>query len=244
MSQERTEAVVLRGIDFSESSRIVTFLTPHRGRLACMAKGARRAKSGVAASLDSLNRVEIVYYWKDGRNVQQLGEASLVTSYAKTKKNLEKSTFAALPAELALNLAHENEPSEALYESFVHGLESLDTWDGDARTHCAWQVLQLLTAAGFAPALTHCGGCGLSISRAAGFAYASGATCGNCPADVRLSQPLWAQYKAFEHAPFCPGFELEPNGLRLLVRFASHHLERELRCMRVIEEMIGAPNLN
>ena len=69
---------VLRGVDFSETSRIVTFLTPGRGRLACLAKGARRRRSPFQAMLDTLNRDEIVYYWKDGREVQQLGEAALL----------------------------------------------------------------------------------------------------------------------------------------------------------------------
>lgn len=244
MSQERTEAVVLRGTDFSETSRIVTLLTPGRGRFACMAKGARRAKSGVAASLDSLNRVEIVYYWKDGRQVQQLGEACLLSGYPKTKKDLDKSTFSALPVELALNIAHENEPSEELYEAFVQGFESFENWDGDVPTHSAWQVHQLLAAAGFAPMLTHCGGCGKALDRAAGFAFASGAVCLNCPSDTAMPQALWAQLKAFEQAETCPRFVLSPSGLQLLVRYASHQLEREIRCMRVIEEMTGAPNPN
>lgn len=244
MSQERTEAVVLRGVDFSETSRIVTFLTPGRGRVACMAKGARRPRSGVAAALDTLNRVEIVYYWKDGRQVQQLGEASLLTSYPKTKKDLEKSAYAAFPVELALNLAHENEPSEDFYALFVRGLDGLEGWDGDVRTHCAWQVHQLLIAAGFAPALRHCGHCGRALARAAGFANASGAACADCPSDTHLSQALWAQLKASERAEACPAFVLEPSGLRLLARYASHQLERELRSMRVIEQMVGAPHPN
>lgn len=234
----------MRGVDFSETSRIVTLLTPDRGRFACMAKGARRSKSGVAASLDSLNRIEIIYYWKDGREVQQMGEASLRMGYPRTKNDLEKSTFAALPAELVLNLARENEPSEDLYDTFVRGLESMEDWDGDVRTHCAWQSHQLLITAGFAPSLTQCGGCSAPLTHAAGFAFAHGATCANCASDTRLSQPLWAQLKALEQAADCPHFVLEPSGLRLLARYASYHLDRELRCMRVIEEMIGAPNPN
>ncbi|HNT88720.1 MAG TPA: DNA repair protein RecO, partial [Candidatus Hydrogenedentes bacterium] len=95
MPQERTEAVVLRGVDFSESSRIVTFLTPDRGRVACLAKGARRKNCPYAAALDTFNRVELVYYWKDGRNVQTLGEAALLDAYPGIKGDLEKSVYAA-----------------------------------------------------------------------------------------------------------------------------------------------------
>lgn len=235
---------MLRGTDFSETSRIVTFLTPSRGKFACMAKGARRPKSGVAAALDTLNRVEIVYYWKDGREVQQLGETSLLSNYPATKRDLDKSAYAALPAELVLHIARDNEPSDALYRVFVAGLDSSESWQGDRRTHCAWQVHHLLIAAGFAPSLTLCGGCGAPLTRAAGFAYASGACCTNCPADAPLSQPLWVQLKTFEGASTCPAFVLESGGLRLLARYASYHIERDFRSMRVIEEMVGAPNPN
>jgi DNA repair protein RecO (recombination protein O) len=245
VSQERTEAVVLRGTDFSETSRIVTLFTPGRGKVACMAKGARRPKSGMAGTLDTLNRIEMVYYWKDGRQVQQLGEVALLDGYGPIKKDLEKSTYAALPAELVLHLVHENEPSEPLYEVFVHGLGCLRDWDGDVRTHGAWQILRLLSESGFAPSLEVCGECGGKLTRPAGFNYASGAVCDGCASNVSLPQTLWVQLKAFEDArEVCPRFELHREGLTLLTRYASYHTERDFRSARVIEEVFGSPQRN
>ncbi len=159
-----------------------------------------------------------------------------------SSRSCGKSAYSALPAELILNLARDNEPSEDLYAVFVHGLEGLDAWTGDVRTHCAWQVHHILIAAGFGPTLDHCGGCGLPISRATGFTFDSGASCPNCPADSKLSQALWAQLKALGISSDCPRFDLEAGGLRLLARYASHHIERDFRSMRVIDEMIGATN--
>ena len=108
MPQERTEAVVLRGIAFSETSRIVTFLTPGRGRLACLAKGAYRRRSAFGGALDTLNRVELVYYWKSSRSVQPLAEVSVLDAFPGIKTNLEKATCAALPLELAYRVTQEN----------------------------------------------------------------------------------------------------------------------------------------
>lgn len=151
MSQERSEAVVLRGVDFSETSRIVTLLLLTRGRMACLAKGARRKKSGFGGALDTLNHIEAVYYWKDGREVQQLGEASILDSYRGIKADLEKSAYSSFPLEVAYRVAHENEPSQELFSALVRGLESLERWERSAQAHACWQVVQLLITAGFEP---------------------------------------------------------------------------------------------
>jgi DNA repair protein RecO len=261
--QERTEAVVLRGVDFSETSRIVTFLTPGRGRLACLAKGARRRRSPFQAMLDTLNRDEIVYYWKDGREVQQLGEAALLDGFGAIKANLEKATFAALPLELALKVAHENEPSQGLYAAFVRGMESLSAWDGDIRTHACWQVAQLLSMAGFEPALDVCALCGARVdivdavdkvdrangaesrvSRSAapgwGFSYDGGATCTMCRADRRLDA---AEYTALRmlvgNREACPAIRGVEGMYRVLCQYAMRQVETDLRSVRVIDEMFG-----
>jgi len=238
VSQERTEAVVLRGVDFSETSRIVTFLTPDRGRLTCMARGVRRKKSPLAATLDTFNRIEIVYYWKDGRAVQNLGEAALLDGFGGIKADLDKATFAALPLELVYRVAHENEPSFETYAAFVHGLESLTRWDGDARAHMLWQVLQLLSVAGFEPTLDTCVACGCDVETPHGFAYEGGATCGSCRPDVRLTPEQAADLRALARSrDACPAIANAAALYPLVHRYAARQIEADLRSVRVIDQM-------
>ena len=238
MSQERTEAVVLRGVDFSETSRIVTFLTPDRGRLACLAKGVRRKGSALAPVLDTFNRVELVYYWKDGRSVQNLGEAALLDEFGRIKADLEKTTFAALPLEIAGKVAHENEPSHALYSALVHGLEGLAGWSGDARAHACWQVMQLLSVAGFEPALDACGSCGGPVSDTPGFSYESGAVCDACVSDRRLSAGEYEALRAMTcNREACPEMEHAVKVYNVLWRYAARQIESDLRSVRVIDQM-------
>ena len=240
MPQEKTEAVVVRGVDFSETSRIVTFLTPQRGLMVCMAKGARRKNSPVAAALDAMNRVELVYYWKDGRRTQQMGEVSILDTHSGLKKDLERHTFAAFPLELAYRTAHENEPSEVLYATLTRGLAGLDAWRGDARLHCCWQVMQLLGAAGFAPSLDVCVRCGVELEAAAGFAFEGGVTCSDCTADRRLSPAALACLRALQDAgAACPAVVLDKGVFTLLRCYAARHIETEFKSVRVIESMFG-----
>ncbi|HOZ48551.1 MAG TPA: DNA repair protein RecO [Candidatus Hydrogenedentes bacterium] len=238
MPQERTEAVVLRGVDFSESSRIVTFLTPGRGRVACLAKGARRSKSPLRAALDTFNRVEIVYYWKPGRSVQALAEAAVLDGFAGLKERLDKVTYAAFPLELAYKASREDDPSEELYTTLVAGLEALVEWAGDVRTHVCWQVWRILVAAGFEPSLDQCVLCGADVGSAMGFLYDGGAVCPRCRPDRVLSPPERASLCALAGAGgCCPPVSLAASVLELLRRYAAHQLETDFRSVRVIEQM-------
>lgn len=240
MSQEKTEGVVLRGVDFSETSRIVTFLTPDRGRMACLAKGARRKNSRLGPMLDTFNRVELVYYWKDGRNVQNLAEATLIDGYQPLKENLERGAYAGFPLELAYRVAHENEPSHALYQVLVHGFEQLCAWTGDVRAHVCWQVIGLVGAAGFAPVLDRCVRCGGPVSASPGFGFEAGVTCSRCPADRRLSDIAWTALRALNNAALeCPQVDVPAEAFQVLRLYASRHLETDFKSTRVIEEMFG-----
>ena len=236
MSQERTEAVVLRGVDFSETSRIVTILCPDRGRVACLAAGVRRAKSPLAAVLDTFNRVEVVYYWKDGREVQRLGEAVLVDGYPAIKSDVEKSVFAAFPLEIAYRVAQQNEPSHRLYAVLVNGLERMAEWTGPAMVHVAWQVMQLLSAAGYEPALDWPGS-------PAGFAFDHGVVGERGRADRLLSVGVYEDLCLLaRQRDRCPEVSDPQAAFNLLRGFAVRQLETEFRSLWVIDQILEARN--
>jgi len=233
VSQERTEAVVLRGVDFSESSRIVTFLTPGRGKMACMAAGARRPKSGLAGVLDTFNRLDMVYYWKDGRSVQKLGEISVLDTYPLLKADLEKSVYAAFPLEIAYRAAQENEPSEALYAALTRGLASMAHWTGDARTHAAWQALHLLSAAGFEMTLAPRG------SRPwVWFSLEHGVLESSQRGDRRMNARGYDSLRALASArETCLDVEDSAEVFAAVRGYATRQLETSFRSLRVIEQI-------
>jgi len=238
---ERSEALVLRAVDFSQTSRIVTFLCPDRGRMACMVKGVRRPRSAIAGMLDKFHLLEIVYVWNDSRRVQQLTDCSLLQAYGGLRDDLDKSMFAAVPLEIVDTVAHDNEPSRELYAALVSGLEGLDKWAGDVRSYVSWFMLRLLAASGFAPAVQSCYSCGGEVSSAPGFAYAGGVTCKRCASDRRLSSQDYIALSAFsENKEGCPAPEVDAGLFQILTRYASHQIERDLRSARVLDQMFGS----
>lgn len=236
VSVERTEAVVLRGVDFSETSRIVTFLTPDRGLLACMAAGARKPKGGNAGALDTFNRLEIVYYWKENRSVQRLAESHLLDGFARVKSDLEKSVFQAFPIELVCNTAQENEPSHEMFNMLTTGLAGMAAWQGDPRTHAAWQVLHLLDTAGFAPDLAQ----ELEPDpRGYGFSYDQGVTGPAQKADCRLSVQGCETMRALAAArATCPDVDAS-EAFAALRGYAERQTGRGFRSLRVIDQIAG-----
>ncbi|HKJ83447.1 MAG TPA: DNA repair protein RecO [Mariprofundaceae bacterium] len=65
MSEVRDRAMLLRRIAYGESSLVVHMLTAGHGRIALMAKGARRAKSPFRATLAPLHELDVA--WRPGR---------------------------------------------------------------------------------------------------------------------------------------------------------------------------------
>ena len=236
VSVERTEAVVLRGVDFSETSRIVTFLTPGRGLMGCMAAGARKPKGGQAGTLDTLNRLEIVYYWKDNRSVQRLTETQLLDGYAAVKRDLDKSVFQAFPVELVYRTAQENEPSREVYHALTAGLAGMAQWHGTAQTHAAWQVIRLLEAAGFAPDLADAIEPG---TRGLGFSYDQGLVGPAEKADRRLSAEGCRTLRALAASRgVCPDVDAA-EVFAALCAYAERQVGCTFRSLRVIEQIAG-----
>lgn len=234
VSSERSEALVLRSVDYSETSRIVTFLSPVRGKLACMAAGARRAKSKLAGVLDTFSRVEAIYTWKDGRSVQRLTEASLLDGHFGIKRDLDKSLYGAVPLEAVYKVAHENEPSQELYDALCDGLKQFDAWPGDIRTHACWQLMRVLASAGFELNLER-----LLAERGRGaFSYRTGMADAGEPYDRRLARPAFeALCTLAEAQEACPPMVIEADVFNAVSRYAEHQLESTFKSLRVLQEM-------
>lgn len=240
MPQETTEAVVVRGVDFSETSRIVTLLTPARGKVAVLARGARRKNSPWAAALDTFNRIEVVYQWKDGRGVQTLTDVSMLDAFPQMKRDLDRSACAAFPLEVAYKVAHENEPSEALYAALIAGLAGMDRGDAAPVAQAAWQVLALLRAAGFGPTLDHCVRCGGALPADPTFSWEGGLCCRDCGGDRRLRPETLASLRTMaEETARCPEVAAPNEVFSLMRQFAARQLETDFRSLRVLDQLVG-----
>jgi len=86
MSSEKATAIVLRSVDFSESSSVVTLFTREFGKIHALAKGARRPKGPFEGALDLLALCRIVFLRKSSGALDLLTEAKL-------ERRLRAATF-------------------------------------------------------------------------------------------------------------------------------------------------------
>lgn len=116
-----------------------------------MARGARRKGSPLNAALDTYNRLDLTYTWKDSRQVQNLVEASVLDGYGFMKQHIQNSAAGAFLLDTAMHGACENHAAPELYQALVASLEQLSI-PGAKPFHIAAQgAYKLLEATGIAP---------------------------------------------------------------------------------------------
>ena len=109
MPLEKTQAIVLRVIEFSESSCVVTLFTRDFGKVGALAKGARRPKSAFDSALDLLSVCRIVFLPKSSEALDLLTEARLERRFRLAGRSLPCLYAGYYVAELLNELTHEHE---------------------------------------------------------------------------------------------------------------------------------------
>ncbi|PSQ80009.1 MAG: DNA repair protein RecO [Bacteroidetes bacterium QS_1_63_11] len=149
----RTEAIVLRSLDYGETSQIVTLYTREKGKLGVMAKGARRPKSSFGATLQPMAYTQVVFYYKPTRTLQTLSESSHVESFHRLRRNLTSITVGFRIVELVDALMETEDAQPEVFALLVHALRRLNA--REARVTNVWPYVQLQLAQilGVAPAV-------------------------------------------------------------------------------------------
>lgn len=123
----KTLAIVLRTVDYSESSIIATLFTKQHGAIAVIAKGARKPRSKFSAYLVPGQVLEVVYYMKSSRDVQTLSEVSYFLKLDECRTNIEKMALSTTSIELVQQVVHDNEVNEPLFVFLVNLLKWIQT---------------------------------------------------------------------------------------------------------------------
>jgi len=156
----KSEAVVLRGVKFGESSRIVTFFTEQFGKVAGIVKGARRPGNRFGSALQPMSRVSVVIYRKAGRDVQTVSQVDHVRTYGRIPTDLEKIAVGMQMVELVGMVLHDEEENREVYRHLTGALDALD-----GETISPWPLfydfeVQVAAALGFRIDFSRCPGCG------------------------------------------------------------------------------------
>ena len=142
---------MLRSIDYSETSRIVTLFSEELGKMGVMAKGARAAKSRFGSTLQPMNRISAVIHVRPGRELQILSEASHVDHHASLKEDLARVESGIRLIELVNALLPDREPNRPVFSLLAACLTALDQTPGRAGNVWPFFQMRLATLLGFGP---------------------------------------------------------------------------------------------
>ena len=214
----KTEAIVLRHRRLGDADRIVTLLTPTRGKVDVVAKGALRSRSRMAGHLEPLTRTEVVL--AHGRSMDIVTQAQTLDSFTALHTDLDRLSTGMYLLEATDRLTFEEADLHTVYDLLHAALVRLARGDGlqlVARTF----ELALLEATGFLPEWSECLQCGLPVAAedAAWSATSGGVFCPNCRG---------------AHA----AVPIEPRALRVLRAFQSQPYEEAAR-IRLEPELSG-----
>lgn len=110
-----TSAIVLRTVDYSDSSKIVTLLTEEHGKIGVIGRGVKKPKSKLSGLLEAGNVLDVVYYHKESRSLQILSEASYLHKTLNIRLDFEKMGTMMSTLELVTQLVHENEVNRPIF---------------------------------------------------------------------------------------------------------------------------------
>lgn len=120
-----TEGIIIKRSNFGEADRILTVVTPFKGKIKIVAKGVRRITSRRGGNVELLNKVKLHIY--QGQGMPILTEAESISTYPMIKNELILSSYGSHIMELAEKLLPEEQGNPVAYQLIASILGLLET---------------------------------------------------------------------------------------------------------------------
>lgn len=151
MNAEHTVGIVLARTNYGEADRIITVLTPDRGKLKLMAKGVRKQGSKLAGGIELLSVSEISYI-PSRKEISTLISSRIETHFGEIVKNIERTMYAYELLKM-FNRLTEDMPDETYFSILRSLLAALGQPEIRLDYIDFWGKLKLLEHSGHAPNL-------------------------------------------------------------------------------------------
>lgn len=153
-----TTALVLREVEYKDSDKLLTVLTPQQGKLTLSARGVRKKKDATAAACQLLTWGEFTLSQRQGR--WQVKEGSTQRAFRGVREDLDKLALGSYFAQVAETLCEEEQPEPEILALTLNALHALDQMKVPltlVKTAFEWKAMAL---AGYEPMVGECGVCG------------------------------------------------------------------------------------
>ena len=148
---KKSIAIVLKRFPYSETSLIVRCFVKDLGKVSFIVYGARRKKSSMGAYFQPTNCLNLVYYFKENRDLQTISKASFNYSWPNIPKDLKKISYAMAMIELTDKCLTDNDSHNNLYSELFSSLKGVENSNSQLNLIYWHYQYSLLTFLGFKP---------------------------------------------------------------------------------------------
>jgi DNA repair protein RecO (recombination protein O) len=162
MPSIRDNTIVLRRLDYSETSQVLVFFGQDRGKVRAIAKGIKRStKTRHSGAIDLLDAGEVVFSVRSTTQeaLAQVTEWKQTRSFSGLREQIPRLYGAQYCAEIVASMTADWDPHPDLYEALLEALTIFNTAAVVLPGIVQFQR-QLLQSTGMYPEVRHCVGCG------------------------------------------------------------------------------------
>lgn len=228
MTLIKTEALILQSIPFQESSSIVRMFTREQGKIAVIARGARRLKSSLRGFLEPLNYVSAIYYYKSTRDVQTLSKVDLIGAFLSAVQDIEPNIFGQALLETIDKVVRDHQHDHEIFDNAVLHLQLMDREPENCKVIYVQFLLALTGILGYQLDINSCPRCRGQLSTAVYDPGNAQLICSQCgrqfSAGHRINDIEMAFLKDPADADLFPLINQEKL-LRMFINYLSYHLD-------------------
>ena len=179
MPLEKTQGVILKRSDFTETSKMLLIYTREFGKCRFLAKGASRKNSRFTTNLELFNLVEIEFYFKE-KYYFILSSLDTIEDNFLISNNLESFIYACAAVQLIDDIIIEGEKNKELYNSLVDFVGSLKN-NGKNKINGYYKfLLHFNSSTGYRMNPDKCSKCNTDLLKTEAYGTETGFLCGRC----------------------------------------------------------------
>jgi len=122
----KTEAVLLKGTNYRETSKIITVYTRSHGKIRGIAKGVRSTKTKWGGALQSMAFLNLFFYFKENKDLYLVSNAEHIRSFHSIYSDYDKMQVGYGIIELVNRTTADRQQNTEIFELIINSLELLE----------------------------------------------------------------------------------------------------------------------
>jgi DNA repair protein RecO (recombination protein O) len=247
MSIDKTEAIILRRMDFRETSLIIDFYSRDFGKMSGLLKGIRKDPSKFASTVEVASHNDIIFYRKTNSSLHLVSACDLRDNHYNIRNSIIKAGMMSIMMELISAVMQPEDKNEEVFNLTLECLKELETTSVPEKIMTIFKI-KMLSLSGFKPHFDSCVSCSDRIMGQSKFSLSlGGLLCEKCYFKDLSARSIFrgtiASILHIERNNFKINLNLGLNPQIkkeldiILNAFLNFHLEKELKSQKVFNKL-------